>query len=271
VPAPSSPAPVTPDSASAQPTAKDNNGRGEDPKHKWGWLRYAGLLGPAVGLGMQALGIGKPDTGAIDVAVQGAGDVSTAKWKPLGNYLTYRPLDVWYQQNALNAQARATDRAVLNQSSPSRMAGLLASGYNSQLASGNLFRQAQEYNDNLRKQVEDFNRGTNQYNSEQYGVTSRFNADARNRARQANAQLRLHAAAQKADMDAGWNQGIYGNIAGLFKGLGDIGRENEQFNWLSDLAADGAFGNLGTSNTGRRWTKEKKSKGGKIKKRGLTI
>jgi hypothetical protein len=60
-------------------------------------------------------------------------------------------------------------------------------------------------------------------------------------------------------------------VAGLFKGIGDIGRENAQFNWLSDLAADGAFGNLGSSNTGKRWTKEKKAKGGKLKKRGLTI
>jgi hypothetical protein len=211
---------------------------------------------------------------AIIDASRGLAAPSQVQPHYIGNYLTYRPLDIWYGQNAMNAQSRATDRNLMNTSGSNRgavAAGLLANGYNSQIASGNLFRQAQEYNDSLRKQVEDFNRGTNQYNSEQYGITSRFNADARNRARQANAQLRLHAAAQKADMDAGWNQGIYGNIAGLFKGLGDIGRENEQFNWLSDLAADGAFGNLGTSNTGRRWTKEKKSKGGKIKKRGLTI
>ena len=251
--------------------SEETEGDNTAPRHKAGWLRYAGLFGPAVGLGMQAFGIGKPDTSSFDAAVQGAGDVTTASYKPLGNYLTYRPLDIWYEQNALNAQARATDRAIMNQSSPSRMAGLLANGYNSQLASGNLFRQAQEYNDALRQRVEEFNRGTDQYNSEQYGRTSQFNADAYNRARQANAQMRLQAAAQKSDMDAGWNQGIYGNVSGLFKGLSDLGRENEQFNWLSDLAADGAFGNLGRSNTGRRWTKDKKAKGGRMKRRGLTF
>ncbi len=241
------------------------------PKHKAGWLRYAGLFGPAVGLGLQALGVGRPDTASLDAAISSSGDVNLADYQPIGNYLTYRPLDIWYQQNALNAQSRATDRALLNNSSPSRMSGLLANGYNSQIASGNLFRQAQEYNDALQKQVEEFNRGTNQFNAEAYNRNSQFNADAKNRARQYNAQLRLQAAREKIDADAGWYNGLYGNLSGLFKGISDIGRENEQFNWLSDLAADGAFGNLGTSNTGRRWTKEQKAKGGKIKKRGLTI
>lgn len=249
----------------------DSEERNVSPKHRAGWLRYAGLFGPSVGLGLQMAGVGRPDTSMLDAAITGAGNVALADYQPLGNYLTYRPLDRLFQQNQLNAQARATDRALVNTVSPSKAAGLLANSYNSQIASGNLFRQEQEYNDNLRKQVEEFNRGTDQFNAEAYNRTSQFNADAINRARQTSGQLRLNAAAQKMDADAGWYNGIYGNVAGLFKGIGDIGRENVQFNWLSDLAADGAFGNLGRSNTGKRWTKEKKAKGGKLKKRGLTI
>jgi hypothetical protein len=51
-------------------------------------------------------------------------------------------LDIWYEQNRLNANARATDRAILNSGANqgSKAAALLASGYNNQLASGNLFR-----------------------------------------------------------------------------------------------------------------------------------
>lgn len=270
------------DRAKAAPTSEDG---GDDsnitPVKRWTGLRYAGLLGPAVGLGMQLAGVGKPNTAQLDAAISNAGKVVPARWKPLGNYLTYRPLDIWYAQNALNAQSRATDRSLMNTSGGNRgtaMAGLLANGYNSQLASGNLFRQALEYNDNLEKQVAEFNRGTDQFNSEQFGTTSRFNADAYNRAAQADAQLRLSAAAQKMNADAGWYNGLYGNVSGLFKGLGDLGRENRDTNWRNALATSGAFGvmdedALVDARIARyKKGKKSKSKGGKInKKRGLTF
>lgn len=268
--------PVVASSSSTPPS--EENTEEEDTNEPWRraeWLRYAGLFGPYAGLRMQMAGIGKPNTGAISTAIQGAGDVTPASWKPLGNYLTNRELDVWYEQNKLNANARATERNIMNTSGGNRgtaMAGLLAAGYNSQLASGNLFRQAQEYNDNLRKQVAEFNRGTDQFNSEQFGQTSRFNADAYNQTRRANAQLKLQAAQQKADMDAGWYGGIYGNVAGLFKGLGDLGTENYRMNRIAEMGADGIFGSLGNSHTGKMYRKNKKSKGGKVnKKRGLTF
>lgn len=242
------------------------------PRHRAEWLRYAGLFGPAAGLGMMAAGVGKPDYSRLDAAVAaGSGTPVTASYKPIGDYLTYNPLDVWSQQNALNAQARATDRAIQNQSSPSRMAGLLASGYNSQVASGNLFRQAQEYNDALRRQVAEFNRGTNQYNADAYTRNSQFNADALNRNRQFNAQLQMEAARQRADADAGWYNSLYGNVAGLFRGLGDIGTENYRMNRISEMAADGLFGAMGNSYLGRRVLENTRSNGGKMKKkRGLT-
>ena len=242
------------------------------PVHRAEWPRYAGLFGPAVGLGLMGAGVGRPNTAQLDAAISGAGNVVTADYKPLGNYLTYRPLDIWYEQNALNAQSRATDRALLNQSSPSRMAGLLANGYNSQLSSGNLFRQAQEYNDNLRKQVAEFNGGTDQFNAEAYNRNSQFNADAYNRARQANAQLRLQAAAQKMDADAGWYNSLYGNVAGLFKGISDLGRENVATNWRNGLVTSGAMGVADEDTLVRAGiAKYKRCKGGKIRRRGLTF
>lgn len=266
--APEPETPVTPD---------DNTDETVAPRHRAEWPRYAGLFGPAVGLGMMAAGIGRPDTASIDAAVEGAGDVRFADYKPLGNYLTYRPLDIWYEQNRLNANARATDRTILNSGTNqgSKMAGLLASGYNDQIASGNLFRQAQEYNDALREKVASFNRGTDQFNSEQYGATSRFNAGAWNDANRAARQLRLQAAAQKMDADAGWYNSLYGNVSGLFKGLGDLGTENYRMNRISEMGADDIFGNLGESYTGKRAV-ESKSEGGqakrkKNKRRGLTF
>lgn len=251
------------------------------PNYKNDGLRYAGLLGPAVGLGMQALGIGKPDTSGLDAAASMAGRAAhRARFQPLGNYLTYRPMDIWFEQNRLNANSRATDRAIVNSgvNQGSKMAGLLANGYNDLIASGELFKKGLEYNDAQRKMVADFNRGTDQFNAEQYGATSRFNADALNRAGQLAAQMRMQAAAHKMDADAGWNSGIYGNVSELFKGIGELGRENAQHNMIAEMAADGLFGTLSPkTNTGKKgkfltWSKKNtSSEGGKIKKkrRGL--
>lgn len=257
----------------------DNNGDNQEeivPKHKNEKLRYAGLLGPLVGLGMQAMGIGKPDYSRMDAAVEAAsGAPALASYKPIGNYLTYNPMDIWYEQNKMDANSRATDRAILNNASPigTKMAGLLANGYNSQIADGDLYRKALEYNDAKRQKVAEFNRGTDMYNADAFTKTSATNAEIANRQRQFKAQMQMDAARQRMAADAAWNQGIYGNVSGLFKGISDLGRENAQHNMIADMAADGIFGVMTPkSNTGRKVVTTKKSCGGKIKrKRGLTF
>jgi len=268
--------------ASAQQKPADKTGTADEwevtPNYRNEKLRYAGLFGPAVGLGMQALGIGRPDTSRLDAAVDSYrnGRLALADYRPIGNYLTYRPMDIWAEQNRLNANARATDRALMNNSSPvgTRMAGLLANEYNNQLASGQLYRQAQEYNNNLNERVQTFNRGTDQYNADAYNRTALANAEAINRDRQYRTQLGLQAAAQKMDADAGWYNGIYGNVAGLFKGISDLGRENAQHNMIAEMAADGIFGPMSPrTNTGKRgkyltFTKKNSAcKGGKINRK----
>lgn len=257
----------------------DNNGDNQEeitPKHKNEKLRYAGLFGPLVGLGMQAMGIGKPDYSRMDAAVEAAsGSPILASYKPIGNYLTYTPMDIWYEQNRMDANSRATDRAILNNASPigTKMAGLLANGYNSQIADGDLYRKALEYNDAKRQKVAEFNRGTDMYNADAFTKTSATNAEIANRQRQFRAQMQMDAARQRMAADAAWNQGIYGNVSGLFKGISDLGRENAQHNMIADMAADGIFGVMTPkSNTGKRVVTTKKSCGGKIKrKRGLTF
>lgn len=256
----------------------DNNGDNQEeitPKHKNEKLRYAGLLGPLVGLGMQAMGIGKPDYSRMDAAVEAGGSPALASYKTIGNYLTYNPMDIWYEQNRMDANSRATDRAILNNASPigTKMAGLLANGYNSQIANGDLYRKALEYNDAKRQKVAEFNRGTDMYNADAFTKTSATNAEIANRQRQFRAQMQMDAARQRMVADAAWNQGIYGNVSGLFKGISDLGRENAQHNMIADMAADGIFGVMTPkSNTGKRVVTTKKSCGGKIKrKRGLTF
>ena len=257
----------------------DNNEDNQEeivPKHKNEKLRYAGLLGPLVGLGMQAMGIGKPDYSRMDAAIEAAsGATALASYKPIGNYLTYNPMDIWYEQNRMDANSRATDRAILNNASPigTKMAGLLANGYDSQIADGDLYRKALEYNDAQRQKVAEFNRGTDMYNADAFNRTSATNAEIANRQRQFKAQMQMDAARQRMAADAAWNQGIYGNVNSFFQGLGALGKENAQHNMIADMAADGIFGVMTPkSNTGRRVVTTKKSCGGKIKrKRGLTF
>ena len=234
------------------------------------------MLGPLVGLGMQAMGIGKPNYSRMDASVEAAsGSPALASYKPIGNYLTYNPMDIWYEQNRMDANSRATDRAILNNASPigTKMAGLLANGYNSQIADGDLYRKALEYNDAKRQKVAEFNRGTDMYNADAFTKTSATNAEIANRQRQFKAQMQMDAARQRMAADAAWNQGIYGNVSGLFKGISDLGRENAQHNMIANMAADGIFGVMTPkSNTGKRVVTTKKSCGGKIKrKRGLTF
>lgn len=261
--------------------SSEEEGPGIEPAKKADWMRYAGLFGPAVGLGMQMAGIGKPDYSRLDAAVANAGKVNLAGYKPIGDYLTYRPMDIWYEQNRMDANARATDRAIQNNAGPlgTKMAGLLANGYNSQLASGELYRKALEYNDAKRKDVAEFNRGTNKYNADAYNRNQEFNATALNHGNQFQQGLAMQAAQERLNRDAGWYNGIYGNVGQLFKGISDLGRENRETNWRNALVTAGAFGAMDEDalvNAGIAKYKKgrKSSEGGTIKrkkgKRGLT-
>lgn len=260
----------------------DKKGKVEDeeyePVHKPTWGRTAGLLGPAIGLGMQALGIGKPDYSGMDAALEIAnGSPALAHAQFIGNRLKYRPMDIWYEQNRMDANSRATDRAILNNASPmgTKMAGLLANGYNSQIADGELYRKALEYNDAQRQRVAEFNRGTDMYNANAANQVSATNAQIANNNRQLRAQMKMDAARQRMAADAAWNQGIYGNVNGLFAGLGAWGKENAQHNMIADMAADGLFGTMSDKqNIGKSYIRKKKAAcGGKIsrKKKGLTF
>jgi len=254
-----------------------------EPVLKKEWPRYAGLFGPAVGLGMQALGIGKPNTAGLDAAVNLVGrSGARASYQPIPDYLRVQPMDMWSAQNKMDANSRATDRSILNSGNMfgARVAGLLANNQNNIEESGNLYRKGLEYNAGDRRTAADFNRGTNTFNADAYNKVSLANAEMANRQSQAQATLAMQAAQAKMNADAAWNQGIYGNVSGLFKGVGELGRENAQHNMLARMAASGLFGTAEPENAVfagliKRKDAVQKKKGGKITKRkrkgGLTI
>lgn len=229
---------------------KDKSEDKQEIKKDYEGFRYA----PAIGLGMaaltDALGItNKPDyteAAQIEAAIKGSSYMPVS-WNPIGNKLTYKPLDRDYATNKLRAEAGATRRALTNLSGGNRgsaMAGILAADYNAQGKLGDLFRQAEEYNLAQRQQVEDFNRATNQANSQ-----GKLQADMANQQAYANARdyaLRGTMAAaemrQKARMAA--EAAKSANLSGFLSSLGDIGYENKGMNMLRQLYATGTTGRM---------------------------
>ena len=234
----------------ADPDRESDLGRESDlddlePVKNPDWMRYAGLFGPAIGLGMQAAGIGKPDYSDLNLAVKSAGTPVLATAKYIGNYLKPHKFDKMFYANQLAAQTAATRKAVSSLSGGNRgtkIMGLLAADANAQNALGNLYRQAEEYQLGADEKVEGFNRGTNQFNAEAFNKLSQFNADEVNRFNQNKAGLRLQAAQERLNRDAGWYNSLYGNVNSLFKGISDLGRENRETNWRNALVTSGAFG-----------------------------
>ena len=235
------------------------------------WTRYA----PIIGSGLASLSdlFSRPDySGAnmvsgVDLGAEAAG------YAPIGNYLSYRPLDRDFYINKMNQQAAATRRGLMNTSGGNRLnaqAGILAADYNYGQNMGNLARQAEEYNQQLRERVEAFNRGTNMFNTETGLKASMFNAESRNAAKRARLRQATTAAQMRQaikDQDAARRSA---NITNFLQGLGDMGWENEQANWLDTLAKSGV---LKMNTKGEYTGGTKKAKGGKVrtkKKKGLT-
>lgn len=246
------------------------------------WLRYAPAVGAGLGVLTDAIGLtNKPDYDNADLVGNAVNNLTDVRFNPIGNYLTYRPLDRNYYINKLNAQAGATRRAIVNQSGGNRataLASLLAADYNAQNSLGDLARQAEEYNFNQRKEVEAFNRGTNQFNSEmalKTALANKENEKTRLQARITQAQLRDQA-------DTRSSTGRSANLTNFFDSLGNIGIDEMNRADRDMLIRAGVFGTLSEKPQGwsnKRWEDYKKvisgenySNGGKLKKRrgGLT-
>lgn len=201
------------------------------------WLRYAPAVGAGLGVISDLVGLtNKPDYTNADLVGGVADNLTDIEVSPIGNYLTYRPLDRNYYLNKLNAQAGATRRAIVNQSGGNRataVAGLLAADYNALGRMGDLARQAEEYNMAQRERVEAFNRGTNQFNSEmalKAAIARQRNDELRLKARTIQAQLRDQAEARAS-------AGRTANLTNLFDSLGEIGREEFSRNMIQSNPA----------------------------------
>ena len=205
------------------------------------WMRYAPIVGSAIGVASSLLS--KPDESSADAiltAAREAGQYTPISFNPIGDYITYNPFDRDYYINKLNAESGAARRAIINQSSGNRgnaMAGILAADYNAQNQLGALARQAEEYNLAQRQKVAEFNRGTNMFNTE-----GMFKADTANQAAKMQARSTLLQGTMQAErLRQAARQQLAAersaNLTNLFNNIGNIGRENMNFNILNTSAA----------------------------------
>lgn len=196
-------------------------------------LRYAPVIGAAIGLGQNLFS--RPDYTSADAILEAAnqaGNYTPIGYTPIGNYLQYKPFDRNFYLNKLNAQAGATRRAIMNTTSPSRNAALLAVDYNAQGRLGDLARQAEEYNLAQRQAVETFNRGTNQANAEIGLKAAMANQEAALKARSSRLSGVAQAMAVRDTVDARRGASMSANLTNFFNSLGDIGREEYSRNMI---------------------------------------
>ena len=255
-------APTNTEIPKEEPVTEEESGVKPDLKRE----TYYGLFGPMTNLGLMSAGVGRPNYRELNATLASARTAPVrAGYATIGDRLTYRPMDIWAEQNRLDAATRAADRALRAGNSPSRYAGILANNYNAQLASGELYRKALEYNDAKKAQVAEFNRGTNQYNADAFTRNSQFNAEAANRANQFATSVALNVAQQKLMNDADWYNSLYGNINGVFDRLNQWEKWKRDHNTVAKMAADGIFGTMSdNTNIGKGFIE---SKGGKLKKK----
>lgn len=197
-------------------------------------LRAAPIIGSGIGVLTDLAGItNKPDYSNAEMIERSANNIQKISPTRLSSYLSYKPLDRNYLLNKLQAQAGASRRAIENQSGGNRaaaMAGLLASDYNTQAQLGDLFRNAEEYNQNLKMKVMDYNRQTDMFNTEAGLKADSINTNID--------ELRLKAIMQsagiRANTDAMASAGKSANLSNFFENLGELGTEKARLKSIND-------------------------------------
>lgn len=242
------------------------------------WLRYAPVLGSAIGLGYDIFS--KPDYSNAEKILEASEDVGNytpIEYTPIGNYLQYKPFDRNYYLNKINSLANSSRRAIMNSSSPSRNAAILASDYNTIGKIGDLARQAEEYNLAQRQAVENFNRGTNMSNAEMGLKAAMANQEASLKSKSSKLSGIIQAMAMRDAIDSRRSASMSANMTNLFDSLGNIGIDAYNRADRDMLIDSGIYGML--SQKPQDWSNEKwedfksdsskrgYSKGGKLKRK----
>lgn len=256
--------PVSIDSSVSNKRKSKQSSKSKDSKNA-SYLRYA----PALMSGISTFAdiFSEPDYSAADRIASIDIQPALVSADPIGQYLSYKPLDRMFYINQLNRNAAASRRAVQNTTGGNRaaaLAGILAADYNYGENLGKLARQAEEYNQALKERVAGFNRQTDMFNSQQSMQAQSTNAQSRDNATrmrlaQAEEVARLRQAARNA-----YDARRSNNLNSFITNLGNIGLEEYQREWINSNPALyyylSGIGEVGYKGNGKK-------NGGKLKKR----
>lgn len=213
---------------SLQPKLPDLNvNKNNNEDSNLSWLRYMPVVGNVLGVTQSLLN--KPDYSSSDIMMNDAanlGSYTPVEAKVPSYYLPYTPADRNYYATKLMNQVAATKRGIVNQSLGNRasaMQGLMAADIATLSKMGDLYRQADDYNNNQRLQAATFNRATDQFGSELAMKTSTANAELAAKARLSRLEALSKAIAAREAVNARREAAINANISGLFNNLGNIG------------------------------------------------
>lgn len=234
------------------------------------WMRYAPVFGAGIMTLADALGLtNKPDytfADKIEAAARAAGNNPYITAAYIGDYMRYHPLDRLFYANQLQANARATDRNLMNTSggnSGTARAAMIANGYNSNNVIGNMLRQEAESNRAQYERTKEFNRKTNMVNAEMDMRAREANARYRHMANSAWLQGLGQAAALRDSIDQRVGAARSLNIKNLLESLGNIGRENFA---LNQIRADRAYNYAPTSTGWSDWKGRTQAFGGEVER-----
>lgn len=238
---------VTGESSWVMPNDSEDKGVDFPLPSDWPWL---------AGLGLQAgatlYNVLSPtdysNADAVISAAKEAGKFQPINFRPVGDYLTYRPLDRNYEGNKIRSAMAAERRALTNLSGGNRgtaVAGILASDYNLINQLGDVDRKAAESNREHEAKVAEFNRGTNQFNSEGFLKADMSNQDAMSRASQARLEGLAKGYAMRQAADDAKASAINAGISGIAENLFGLYQQNYN-NALIKYGMD--TGTYGTAN-----------------------
>lgn len=189
---------------------------------KTNFLQYA----PAIGSAITTLAslFQKPDYSNADRVAASRRNVRRISSRPISGYLGYNPYDTNLQQTKLANQTAGAMRNVLNTSSGNRaaaMTDLLAYNAKGTEQSGDIYRQALEFNDAQRLKVGAHNAEINKFNSQQG-----LQADSANQSTDLRLLDNVLQEARMRDAEyAGLQSARSANLSNLFNNMGEIGKD----------------------------------------------
>lgn len=209
------------------------------------WLSQALRAAPIAGsfLGAMSALLDKPDYSTMKRTEDMYRQIPMVSPKPIGDKMSYTPMDINYLMTQIGNQNLGARRAVIENSAGNAGTAanaVIASNYKGNNALGDAFRSALEYNQNKDNIVRDFNRGTNTFNSE-----TDFKGQVQNQARAGQiAEAFLKTGAMRQDELAALQASGSAQLTALFNNLGNLGKDKLAREQVKALIDTGAYNTL---------------------------